>query len=307
VTALYPEPVPQRARELGQAVLSGPIPFEAELTAGVRVEPGKQYGFFTDTTLCIGCKACEVACKERNAQPADGQRLTGRSYDNTSMLSATTWRHVRFVEQIGQDGTRATEMQPFQSNWLMRSGVCKHCERAACLEACPTGALFRTEFDTVVVQQDICNGCGYCVPACPFGVIELSVADGKAHKCTLCYDRLKGGLEPACAKRSPTNSIQFGELGELHTRARQRVAALKQQGVERAYLYGADDGPGSTGGIGPLHAFFLLTDRPETYNLPPAPALPSRRVRDGLLAGLATVAALTIAAAAMLGLGADGN
>ena len=122
-------------------------------------------------------------------------------------------------------------MPPFQSNWLMMSDVCKHCSPAPCLEACPTGALFRTEFDTVVVQQDICNGCGYCVPACPFGVVEVALEDGKAHKCTLCYDRLKGGLEPACAKACPTDSIQFGELSDLHARAHRRVAALHEQGV----------------------------------------------------------------------------
>src|SRR5262249_46457441 len=179
-----------RVVDYPESILPGMIPHEAELTAGVRIEPGRTYGFFTDTTLCIGCKACEVACKEWNALPADEIGLTGQSYDNTGRLSATSWRHVSFVEQISTDGAgRATSMEPFQSNWLMLSDVCKHCERAGCLEACPTGALFRTEFGTVVVQQDICNGCGYCVPACPFGVVELSVDDGKAHKCTLCYDR----------------------------------------------------------------------------------------------------------------------
>ncbi|MBV9546339.1 MAG: 4Fe-4S dicluster domain-containing protein [Chloroflexi bacterium] len=270
---------------------------EAELTAGVRVVPDEKFGFFTDTTLCIGCKACEVACKEWNLLPADNIGLTGHSYDNTGMLSSTTWRHVRFVEQV--DG--ATTMQPFQSNWLMMSDVCKHCARAGCLEACPTGALFRTEFGTVVVQQDICNGCGYCVPACPFGVVELDLDDGHAHKCTLCYDRLKGGLEPACAKSCPTNSIQFGPLDELHTRAAARVEDLRQRGVDSAYLYGVDGAPGSTGGIGDLHAFFLLTDRPEVYNLPKAPSLPSRRVVPGLLRGLAAMAAIGLTTAALFG------
>ena len=153
--------------------------------AGVRIEPGKQYGFFTDTTLCIGCKACEVACKEWNVLPAEEMKLSGNSYDNTGALGATTWRHVSFIEKISDaDSEPVTEMPPFQSNWLMLSDVCKHCDNAACLEACPTGALFRTEFDTVDVQQDICNGCGYCVPACPFGVVAINNVDGKAHKCT---------------------------------------------------------------------------------------------------------------------------
>ena len=144
-----------RALDYTQSFLSGVIPDEAELTAGQRVEPGRSYGFFTDTTLCIGCKACEVACKEWNALPADDLGLRGTSYDNTGDLSATTWRHVHFIEHIAENGERATTMPPFQSNWLMMSDVCKHCPPAPCLEACSTGTIFHTEFDTAVVQQDI--------------------------------------------------------------------------------------------------------------------------------------------------------
>ena len=274
---------------------------ESELTAGTRIEPGRRYGFFTDTTRCIGCKACEVACKEWNALPSDGLQMSGMSYDNTRALSATTWRHVSFVEQIDRSGPGPIEMPPYQSHWLMMSDVCKHCANAACLQACPTGALFRTEFDTVVVQQDICNGCGYCVPACPFGVVDLSELDGKAHKCTLCYDRLKGGLEPACAKSCPTDSIQFGELDDLHKRAHERVEKLHEQGVTTAYLYGVPGGPGATGDMGHLNAFFLLTDRPERYNLPSAPTRPANRVGPSLLTGLAAVAGLALTAFAAFG------
>jgi formate dehydrogenase iron-sulfur subunit len=290
-SVLQPPPVPERALDYQDSLLPRPIDDESELTADVRIRPGRTYGFFTDTSLCIGCKACEVACKEWNQLPADSLGLSGHSYDNTTQLSATTWRHVSFVEQ-----PRTTPQHAFQSNWLMLSDVCKHCARAGCLEACPTGALFRTEFGTVVVQQDICNGCGYCVPACPFGVVALDDHDGKAHKCTLCYDRLKGGFEPACAKACPTNSIQFGDLEDLQARARRRVEALRAQGVQQASLYGAPHTPGATGGIQDLHAFFLLTERPEVYNLPAAPTLPSTRVAPGLLAGLATMAGLAVAA-----------
>jgi formate dehydrogenase iron-sulfur subunit len=272
------------------------IPDEAELTAGVLVRPGRSYGFFTDTTVCIGCKACEVACKEWNNLPADHIGLTGDSYDNTGALSANTWRHVSFIEHAVRDDIQT----PFQSGWLMMSDVCKHCHNAPCVEACPTGALFRTEFDTVVVQQDICNGCGYCVPACPFGVVDISTLDGKAHKCALCYDRLKGGLEPACAKSCPTDSIQFGEVAELHQRAQQRVEHLHQRGVHSAYLYGTPGAPGATGGLGHLNAFFLLTESPETYNLPPAPTRPANRVGPSLLAGLTTIAGLALVALAGL-------
>ena len=285
-----------RALDYSDSRFLEPIADESELTAGVRIRPGKRYGFFTDTTLCIGCKACEVACKEWNNLPADGLELTGMSYDNTGELSAHTWRHVKFVERISVDGERANVMQPFQSNWLMMSDVCKHCGNAPCLEACPTGAIFRTEFDTVVVQNDICNGCGYCVPACPFGVVDLSLEDGKAHKCTLCYDRMKGGFEPACAKACPTNSIQFGELDELDARAKKRVGDLHAKGVEDAYLYGAPESIGATGGLERLNAFFLLTAEPETYNLPRAPTRPSDRTAPSLGRGLATVFGLALAA-----------
>ncbi|HJU17303.1 MAG TPA: 4Fe-4S dicluster domain-containing protein [Stellaceae bacterium] len=284
-----------RALEHSESLLASMIPNEAELTAGARVEPGRRYGFFTDTTLCIGCKACEVACKEWNALPADDLELRGTSYDNTGDLSATTWRHVQFIEKIGKGGERATVMPPFQSHWLMMSDVCKHCSPAPCLEACPTGAIFRTEFDTVVVQQDICNGCGYCVPACPFGVVEVSLEDGKAHKCTLCYDRLKGGLEPACAKSCPTDSIQFGALDDLDAHARRRVAVLHEKGVTSAALYGVPGGPGADGGLDRFNAFFLLTAPPETYNLPRAPSRPAGRTGPGLASGLVTVAALALA------------
>ena len=298
--------VSPRARDYTQSTLKGLIPDESELTAGCLIEPGKQYGFFTDTTVCIGCKACEVACKEWNNLPADEVGLTGHSYDNTGALSANTWRHVAFIEKKQADreakeswpGVRDNEQPAFQSGWLMMSDVCKHCHHAPCMEACPTGALFKTEFDTVVVQQDICNGCGYCVPACPFGVVDVSKTDGKAHKCTLCYDRLKGGLEPACAKSCPTDSIQFGELNDLHERAAKRVEELHARGVTSAYTYGTPSAPGATGDMQYLNAFFLLTDRPEVYNLPAAPTRPSNRIRPSLGAGLMAVAALALGAVA---------
>nr|WP_198164013.1 4Fe-4S dicluster domain-containing protein [Nocardia violaceofusca] len=247
-------------------------------------------GFFTDTTVCIGCKACEVACKEWNHVPDDGLNFTGMSYDNTGGLGADTWRHVAFVEQRKPIAAQANtaevvdlgmpssskpgdgDGQRGEFRWLMSSDVCKHCTHAACLDVCPTGALFRTEFGTVVVQQDICNGCGYCVPACPYGVIDQREDDGLVWKCTLCYDRLGDGMEPACAKTCPTDSIQFGELSQLRERAEERVRQLHDAGVTDARLYGQDpdDGVGGTG------AFFLLLDKPEVYGLPPDPIVTTR-------------------------------
>ncbi|MGH9222753.1 MAG: 4Fe-4S dicluster domain-containing protein [Acidimicrobiales bacterium] len=233
-------------------------------------EPTGRVGFFTDSSICIGCKACEVACKEWNGIPDDGLNFLGSSYDNTGELGANTWRHVAFIEQkrpAGDGGGSGAQVR-----WLMSSDVCKHCTSAACLEVCPTGSLFRTEFGSVVVQEDVCNGCGYCVPACPFGVIDQRRDDGRVWKCTLCYDRLRGGLEPACATACPTQSIQFGLVDDLRLRAAARVAALHDQGVTDARLYGDDPGDG-VGGTG---AFFLLLDDPEVYRLPPAPRSTTR-------------------------------
>ena len=261
----------------------GPLPDPAG-NAGYDDEHPPRVGFFTDTSVCIGCKACEVACKEWNMVPDDGFDLLGMSFDNTGMLGASTWRHVAFIEQPGRepvdlgmpglerpgDAYGAETRTDFR--WLMSSDVCKHCTHAGCLDVCPTGALFRTEFGTVVVQQDICNGCGYCVSGCPYGVIDRREGDGRAWKCTLCYDRLHDGLEPACAKACPTDSIQFGVLDELRERASRRVEELHERGVTEARLYGHDPNDG-VGGDG---AFFLLLDEPEVYGLPPDPVVPTR-------------------------------
>src|SRR3954464_15453612 len=252
-------------------------------------------GFFTDTSVCIGCKACGGVCKAWNQIPPSPQGFTGDSYDNTIDLGADTWRHVAFVEQrVEADLVTVAEtgLQTYQDGdgmrWLMASDVCKHCTHAACLEVCPTGSLFRTEFGTVVVQEDICNGCGYCVPACPFGVLDKREEDGRVWKCTLCYDRLRDDQEPACAQACPTNSIQFGELGDLRERAQQRVGALREAGADGAQLYLADE----EDGIGGAGAFFLLLDDPEVYGLPPDPVDATRDLGTTWRSTLAAAGAL---------------
>ena len=279
----------------------------------------------------------------------------GSSYDNSGALGASTWRHVKFIEQPKQLGRQEPGLEglpvgpsatdvlnrtadsaltgdrstlgttnlvdlgmpstqlPGQADgaprtefrWLMESDVCKHCTHAACLDVCPTGALFRTEFGTVVVQDDVCNGCGYCVPACPFGVIDRRVGEkgvtkneGIAQKCTLCYDRLGDGLQPACSTACPTTSIQFGDLDELRERAEARVEQLHEAGVTSARLYGEDDHDG-VGGVG---AFFLLLDEPEVYGMPPDPVVPTKDLPT--MWRQAGLAALTMLAGAVVAFGA---
>jgi formate dehydrogenase iron-sulfur subunit len=268
--------------------------------AGYQDAPPRM-GFFTDTSVCIGCKACEVACKEWNGVPEDGLDWTGWSHDNSQGLGADTWRHVAFVEQRAPASGHVTNFQRAEDDfqWLMSSDVCKHCTHAACLDVCPTGAIFRTEFGTVVVQADVCNGCGYCVPACPYGVLDKREDDGRIFKCTLCYDRLQVGQEPACAKACPTDSIQFGELEQLRARAGRRVEQLHEAGVGEARLYGHNPGDG-VGGDG---AFFLLLDEPEVYGLPPDPVVTTRDLpamwrRVGVAAGLMLAGAVAAFAGA---------
>jgi formate dehydrogenase iron-sulfur subunit len=336
----------------GENSLYGPL--DPAPDAGYPDAPPRM-GFFTDTSICIGCKACEVACKEWNGVPDHRLDLLGMSFDNTGALTANSWRHVAFIEQpvpagrqspafagtptgppaspataqrvavkgkdtgtapgvepgphseaaarmaagpqfLGMPSAELPGQQPGREErtdlrWLMMSDVCKHCTHAACLDVCPTGALFRTEFGTVVVQEDICNGCGYCIPACPYGVIDQRRDDGRAWKCTLCYDRIGDGLTPACAQACPTQSIQYGRLDELRERAERRVEQLHASGETTARLYGHDPNDG-VGGDG---AFFLLLDEPEVYGLPPDPVVTTRDLPD--MWRRAGVAALTMAAA----------
>lgn len=254
--------------------------------------------FLTDSTLCIGCKACEVACKEWNGVSEDGLEFSGYSYDNTGAVGASTWRHVKFVEASPTPGLGGNSGE--QATWTFSSDVCKHCENAGCLEACPTGSIVRTEFGGVFVQPDVCNGCGYCVVSCPFGVIERNPDDGRAFKCTFCYDRQKVGLQPACAKACPTESIKFGELERLQLDAQVRLERLKTRGVEDATFY--DSGNTSVGGT---HAMFILRGDPRTYNLPPKAEVPTIYLKRGWTAS--AIAAGMLLGGTLLAFLADGG
>jgi formate dehydrogenase iron-sulfur subunit len=315
----------------GKNSLSGPV--DPTANAGYAGDHPKRKGFFTDTSICIGCKACEVACKEWNDVPATHFDMSATSYDNSHSLNANQWRHVAFIEQpkrlgsqdpglrtpqvtdlgmptlaptdtaaavqeqAAAQGSEQGEKPDFR--WLMSSDVCKHCTHAACLDVCPTGSLFRSEFGTVVVQDDICNGCGYCVPACPYGVIDRRRGPdgaknvGIAQKCTLCYDRLLDGQTPACAQSCPTQSIQFGDVDELRERANIRVAQLQEAGIMDARLYGNDphDGVGGTGSI------FLLLDEPEVYGFPPDPVVTTADLPHMFRRASAAAATLLVGAA----------
>jgi len=252
----------------------------------------KTTAFLTDSTLCIGCKACEVACKEWNDVPADGYAWSGHSYDNTGTLGHSTWRHVKFVETAAL-GSRPSALGG--PDWQFSSDVCKHCEHAGCLEACPTGAIVRTEFGGVFVQPDVCNGCGYCVVTCPFGVIDRRPGDGRAFKCTFCYDRQKAGLKPACATACPTESILFGTIEEMQAAATARVRTLHTRGVTDATLYDA-----ANTSVGGIHSLFILRGDPLDFNLPANPMVPTVHLRAGWTAALAASVGLFAAAFAAL-------
>ncbi len=237
-------------------------------------------GMFVDTTICTGCKACQVACKEWNGLEAEPSHFrqepgmpfpvasgfTGNSYDNTGRLGARDWRHVLFIERFnpGRTGSR----------WLFLSDSCKHCTDAACLNVCPVEAIERTDLGNVVVRQDKCVGTKHCNRACPYGVIAYSARTKTSHKCTLCDDRIHNGLGTACAKACPTGSIRFGELAELKAAAEARLAQVRARGEKKAALYGLAQAGG-------LRVFYLLRDDPAAYGLPEKPVVAHQRAAGG--------------------------
>jgi formate dehydrogenase beta subunit len=234
---------------------AGPVP-------GLGMQREEEVCKLVDTTTCIGCKACEVACVEWNEMPF---RTT--TFDNTYQTMPDTtwdfWNLIKFNEHEREDGTMM---------WLMRKDQCMHCAEPGCLEACPAdGAIVQYVNGIIDFQQDKCIGCQYCVTGCPFNIPKFNSVTKKVYKCTLCSDRVGAGLEPACIKACPTGCLHFGTKTDMKDLAEQRAKQLREQsGFEQAGVY---DPPGVSG----THVIYVLHDvtNPELYGgLPRDPRVP---------------------------------
>lgn len=216
-----------------------------------------------DISDCIGCKACEVACKQWNQNPAELAKFNG-TYQSHDNLSAKTWTMIKFTEEMDEAG---------KIQWMFQKHNCMHCTEAGCVMACPVDALYHEPNGVVNLNFDKCIGCGYCEQACPFDAIHVDPqffgTNQKAGKCTLCYDRITNGLAPACVQACPTDCIKYGSRDDLIKWGQERVATLKARGFKNAYLYGETE-------LGGLHELYVLTERPEKYNLPTNPTVSKR-------------------------------
>lgn len=203
-----------------------------------------------DTSKCMACRGCQVACKQWNGLPSESTEQLG-TYENPPELSGHTWIRVEFIERPGE--------------WLFRAHTCMHCTNASCEEVCPTGAISH-QGEFVIIDQEWCIGCGYCVQACPFDVPHKDEITGTARKCRFCIDRVSNNFEPACAKTCPTGAIQFGERVDLIAAAHNKVQTLRANSHPNACVYGENE-------LGGLHTIYVLTDSPLVYGLPEAPQL----------------------------------
>ena len=213
-----------------------------------------QKSMLIDTTLCIGCRACQAACKQWNQLPAEKTTFTG-SYENPARFSPITWTKIVFREHEDEKG---------KVRWLFAKQGCMHCTEAACMMVCPANAIYRTEYGTVRIDPQRCIGCNYCAANCTYQVIGFDQAANVARKCTFCYDRVSNGEIPACAKACPTGAITYGERAALIKEAQKRVARLKGAGKVNATAYGIEELSG-------LGMVYVLEDRPEAYGLPENP------------------------------------
>ncbi|NYT66416.1 formate dehydrogenase subunit beta [Alcaligenaceae bacterium] len=239
-----------------------------------------------DTSKCIGCKACQVACMEWN-DLRDEIGINVGVYDNPADLTENTWTLMRFAEYENPVG---------DLEWLIRKDGCMHCEDPGCLKACPApGAIVQYNNGIVDFHEEHCIGCGYCITGCPFDVPRISKKDNKAYKCTLCSDRIAVGQEPACAKACPTGAIVFGTKEDMKLHADDRIMDLKSRGFENAGLY-------DPAGVGGTHVMYVLhhADQPGLYsNLPKDPVIsPMVNLWKGIAKPIGVA---TMAFAALLG------
>ncbi|MDD1016528.1 formate dehydrogenase subunit beta [Pseudomonas sp. TNT2022 ID1025] len=213
-----------------------------------------------DVSICIGCKACQVACNEWNDLRDEVGHNVG-VYDNPADLSAETWTLMRFDEVEDESG---------KLEWLIRKDGCMHCADPGCLKACPQpGAIIQYANGIVDFQSEHCIGCGYCIAGCPFDVPRISQKDNKAYKCTLCVDRVSVGQEPACVKTCPTGAINFGSKADMLHQAGERVSELQGRGFAGAGIYDPQ-------GVGGTHVVYVLqhADKPQLYHkLPTDPRI----------------------------------
>lgn len=224
----------------------------------------QQVAMLVDTSECIGCKACEVACKQWNQNEARINQEPG-TYQSHPELDAQTWTVIKFIEREDDNGA---------PQWLMQKHNCMHCTEAGCVTACPTDALHYGDYGVVTLDEQSCIGCGYCEPACPFDAIHVDKTPfnqkaQKAGKCTLCFDRISSNMQPACVKTCPTDCIKYGDRAELIAWAHERVNQLHEMGYKNANVYGEHE-------VGGLHELYVLLESPETYGLPVAPQLSKR-------------------------------
>jgi formate dehydrogenase beta subunit len=217
-----------------------------------------------DTTKCIACRACQIACKQWNELESEHTSNEG-TYENPTDLSPQTWLTIKFNE-IQRQG---------KIDWLFSRRSCMHCTDAACVKVCPTGALYHHELGMVAYNKDICSGCGYCIEFCPFDVPRstrnLLTGAAKIDKCTMCtspgLDRNTTGYEPACVATCPTNALTYGDRNTLLAEAKERVTQLQSKGFTNSYLYGERE-------LNGLHVLYILDDSPEKFGLPTNPKMP---------------------------------
>jgi len=232
-----------------------------------------------DTSKCVGCKGCQVACKQWNQLPAVETEFTG-SYENPADFTPETWCRVKFNEYENGDNI----------NWYFSFYSCMHCTEAACIDICPVDAIVRADNGAVRIHQETCIACGACTGACPFDVPRVAE---KAFKCTFCADRVDNGLIPACAKTCPTGAISFGDADEKLAEAEARVSQLQDMGHANAQIYGKDE-------LGGLKSVYVLLDSPDMYGMPVDPTVSFGTYLWKVAMGpIKTVAAVGLAAGAL--------